>query len=53
VISGLVAIVVISRGYSRGRLTAGHVETMGLYWHFVDLVWMFVVPIVYLLNISR
>jgi cytochrome c oxidase subunit III len=53
VISGLVAIVVISRGFSRGRLTAGHVETMGLYWHFVDLVWMFVVPIVYLLNISR
>jgi cytochrome c oxidase subunit III len=45
--------VIISRGYSRGRLTAGHVETMGLYWHFVDLVWMFVVPIVYLLNISR
>jgi len=53
VISGLVAIVVISRGFSRGRLTAGHVETVGLYWHFVDLVWMFVVPVVYLLNISR
>jgi cytochrome c oxidase subunit 3 len=53
VISGVVALAVISRGFSRGRLTAGHVETTGLYWHFVDLVWMFVVPLIYLLNISR
>jgi cytochrome c oxidase subunit III len=29
------------------------VETTGLYWHFVDLVWMFVVPLVYLTNIAR
>jgi cytochrome c oxidase subunit 3 len=50
---GVVAIAVIARGFARGRLTAGHVETMGLYWHFVDLVWMFVVPLVYLLNISH
>jgi heme/copper-type cytochrome/quinol oxidase subunit 3 len=26
---------------------------VGLYWHFVDLVWMFVVPLVYLLNLSH
>jgi heme/copper-type cytochrome/quinol oxidase subunit 3 len=24
-----------------------------LYWHFVDLVWMFVVPLIYLLNMKR
>ena len=53
VISGVVAIAVISRGYSRGSLTASHVESTGLYWHFVDLVWMFVVPLIYLLNIAR
>jgi cytochrome c oxidase subunit 3 len=53
VICGVLAIAVIARGFSRGSLTAGHVETTGLYWHFVDLVWMFVVPLVYLLNISR
>lgn len=53
VISGVVAIAVVSRGYSRGTLTDGHVETTGLYWHFVDLVWMFVVPLLYLLNVSR
>jgi len=53
VVSGVVAIVVIARGFARGKLTAGHVETTGLYWHFVDVVWMFVVPLVYLLNVSR
>ena len=53
VIGGVVAIAVIARGYARGSLTAGHVETVGLYWHFVDLVWMFIVPLVYLLNLSR
>jgi cytochrome c oxidase subunit 3 len=26
------------------------VEISGLYWHFVDLVWMFVFPLVYLLS---
>jgi cytochrome c oxidase subunit III len=53
VTGGVVAIAAVSRGFSRGKLTAGHVEATGLYWHFVDLVWMFVVPLVYLLNISR
>jgi len=53
VISGVIALMVVWRGYTRGTLTAGHVETTGLYWHFVDLVWMFVVPLVYLLNIQR
>ena len=38
---------------ARGRLTAGHVESTALYWHFVDLVWMFVVPLVYLMSIAR
>jgi len=53
VISGVIALSVIARGFARGRLTAGHVETVGLYWHFVDVVWMFVVPLVYLVNIAR
>jgi cytochrome c oxidase subunit 3 len=49
----VIALMVVWRGFSRGSLTAGHVETTGLYWHFVDLVWMFVVPMVYLLSIQR
>lgn len=53
VISGVIALLVISSGFSRGRFSPSHVETTGLYWHFVDLVWMFVVPLVYLTNIAR
>jgi cytochrome c oxidase subunit 3 len=52
VISGVIAISVIAIGFQTDRLTAGHVETTGLYWHFVDLVWMFVFPLVYLLNVN-
>jgi cytochrome c oxidase subunit 3 len=51
VISGVIAIIVIAIGFQTKRLTAGYVETTGLYWHFVDLVWMFVFPLLYLLNV--
>jgi len=50
VVSGVVALAVVGLLFRRGRLNAGHVETVGLYWHFVDLVWMFVFPLVYLMN---
>ncbi len=38
--------------YQGGRYNADDLEITGLYWHFVDLVWMFVVPLVYLLNLA-
>lgn len=50
VVGGVVVIAVVAIALRRGRLHAGHVETAGLYWHFVDLVWMFVFPLVYLMN---
>jgi heme/copper-type cytochrome/quinol oxidase subunit 3 len=53
VISGVIALLVVAVKFSSGRLTPSHVETTGLYWHFVDLVWMFVVPMVYLTNIAH
>jgi len=53
VISGVIALQVVGTKYSSGRLTPSHVETTGLYWHFVDLVWMFVVPLVYLTNFAK
>jgi len=34
------------------KFTADDVEVCGLYWHFVDLVWMFVFPLIYLLSID-
>jgi cytochrome c oxidase subunit III len=53
VIGGVIALTVVALGYKRGRYNSDDVEIWSLYWHFVDLVWMFVVPMVYLLNISR
>jgi len=53
VICGVIGLLAVSSLYSRNQLTPGHVETTGLYWHFVDLVWMFVVPLVYLTNIAH
>ena len=53
VISGVIALVVIAIGYNTDWLDKNHVETTGLYWHFVDLVWMFVFPLMYLMNATR
>ena len=32
-----------------GRFT-NRVEVAGLYWHFVDLVWIFLFPLLYLIG---
>jgi len=50
VVSGLIYLGVIAAGVSKGRFTHEDVEVSGLYWHFVDLVWMFIFPLVYLLS---
>jgi cytochrome c oxidase subunit 3 len=31
-------------------MRAEHIETVGLYWHFVDLVWIFLYPCLYLVS---
>ena len=32
------------------KFSSNDIETSGLYWHFVDLVWMFIFPLVYLMS---
>ena len=37
----------------RGDFSAGYVapiENFGLYWHFVDIIWLFLFPLLYLIN---
>ena len=34
--------------YTLDRKTAHIIENIGLYWHFVDLVWIFLFPLLYL-----
>ena len=53
VLIGVVYLGVVAALVSKGKLTSEDVEVSGLYWHFVDLVWMFIFPLVYILNRSR
>lgn len=48
---GLMAIL-----YKTGRLTRDHFEPIdmtGLYWHFVDIVWIFLFPMLYLIGRAK
>jgi len=49
---GVLVLGIIALGHRRGRYPADYVEIAGLYWHFVDLVWMFIFPLVYLLSVQ-
>ncbi len=53
VTGGVIALIAVGIRYQGGRYNADDLEITGLYWHFVDLVWMFVVPFVYLMNLSH
>ncbi len=53
VVGGVIALSVVAIRHGTGRYNADDIEICALYWHFVDLVWMFVVPLVYLMNIAR
>jgi cytochrome c oxidase subunit 3 len=51
VFGGLVVFVIILIMAATGRFGIQHesfVELTGLYWHFVDIVWIFLFPLVYL-----
>lgn len=52
VVIGVVYLLVIAFGFGGGKFNAQDVEVSGLYWHFVDLVWMFVFPLIYLLSVA-
>jgi len=50
---GVIVLANMARGFKKGSYTADHVEISGLYWHFVDLVWMFIFPLIYLMSVPR
>ena len=52
VFSGVIYLGIIALGARSGRRTHEDIEVCGLYWHFVDLVWMFIFPLIYLLSVS-
>jgi cytochrome c oxidase subunit 3 len=51
---GIGILSVIAWLARRGRFSAAYytpVENAGLYWHFVDIVWIFLYPLLYLLGL--
>ncbi len=49
---GVIYLGIVATGFGRGKFSAEDVEVSGLYWHFVDLVWMFVFPMIYLMSVQ-
>jgi cytochrome c oxidase subunit 3 len=49
VLIGALVLVITALRFRRGKSSAAGVELAGLYWHFVDLVWVFVFTFFYLL----
>jgi cytochrome c oxidase subunit 3 len=47
---GIMARLAHKRWFSGGGET--QIEVMGLYWHFVDVVWVFLYPLLYLIRVS-
>lgn len=49
VLGGMVPLGLLLIQAGRGKLFPAHTENVGLYWHFVDLVWIFLFPLLYLI----
>ena len=50
---GTIALIVVAIRYQGGRYNADDVELFNLFWQFIGLVWLFIVPLVYLMNLAR
>lgn len=49
VLSGVVLLLLTALSAQRGKASARDVEAVGLFWHFVDLVWILVFTLIYLI----
>ena len=49
VLSGVVALAALAFRALRNNYSASAIEVAGLYWHFIDVVWVFVFAFFYLL----
>ena len=48
VLAGIIVNVVLWLAVGKGLSTGYRIEIAGLYWHFVDIVWIFLFPLLYL-----
>jgi cytochrome c oxidase subunit 3 len=53
IIGGIIAILWVVAKAAAGEFSAEYflpVENVGLYWHLVDLVWIYLFPLMYLIH---
>jgi cytochrome c oxidase subunit 3 len=50
---GSIALIIVGIRYQGGRYKANDLEIMSIYWQFVTLAWLFIVPAVYLMNLAK
>ena len=50
---GTIALIIVAIRYQGGRYNTDDVELFNLFWQFIGLVWLFIVPLVYLMNLAR
>jgi cytochrome c oxidase subunit III len=48
-----IALIIVAVRYRGGRYNADDIELFNLLWQFIGLVWLFIVPLVYLMNLAR
>ena len=48
----IIFLFTLKKGLTQGldESDAQYVENAGLYWHFVDLVWIFLFPLIYIVQ---
>jgi heme/copper-type cytochrome/quinol oxidase subunit 3 len=49
VLAGMIPLTILLIQAIRGKIFSAHTEYVGLYWHFVDMVWIFLFPLLYLI----
>ncbi|WP_414729343.1 cytochrome c oxidase subunit 3, partial [Zhongshania aliphaticivorans] len=53
VVGGMVVLLVLFINTRRGKYSANNVAAVeggGIYWHMVDLLWVFIFPLIYFLG---
>ncbi|MEZ5966565.1 MAG: cytochrome c oxidase subunit 3 family protein [Planctomycetota bacterium] len=51
VLIGMIVITYYATGVAKGKYHSGHylpIDLVGLYWHIVDIIWIFLFPLLYL-----
>jgi cytochrome c oxidase subunit 3 len=50
IVVGTITLAIVVRGKFLGENHSNPVEITGLYWHFVDIVWVYLFPLLYLIG---